>query len=277
MKALRLAVLPLACLTAGIVLAQSPVTSISYKDFTQSLLRPKNGHKGFPTFNFLGSRKGKPCGAVGSMSYNNGEPASNLHLVVLKAGQYGEWYNGGSVITTQDKITKKYLDNTGTQVLYQVQRTDMDDCMNGRTTLYMRTKTPDGSIADASYLHLRVGKNPGCTNPNIRTERAACDNLSFVYAETQEFRNVAAALLAQTPAWKNLGYRLKEERSYGCDFIVGAKPSFRCGWDVSDDPEGDSGDVAYGIYTVKDGMPGSVIRTCTGDKYDGGDDCGLDE
>ena len=83
----------------------------------------------------------------------------------------------------------------------------------------------------------------------------------------EEARGPAATVLGHSdPASK----RITSSRFRDCFLFLHEHGNLACYWDVSDDPEGgDDGDIQYGLYKLEGGVPTSLIKVWTGDKYTG--------
>jgi hypothetical protein len=265
--------LSIACATSALpgLSQDTGAVALDYKTFTSKLLPLAPGHTGLPTFAFMGSRKGKPCALIGSMARNNEKPGSSLHLVVAKDQTEGEWFQGGILIVSGDKIVGKALNASGTDYLYQ---SESAKC-SGKATIMARFKKPTGELSDISAIHLRETPQKDCTpSSSQKPYRASCDNLSFFYAETPGFKEKATEL-AKTVAshWGVPASKFTKARSRGCSLAVSDDPTVSCEWDVSNDPDGDTGTNAIVYFKMESGTPVAVVRTCSEEKYTGDVTC----
>ena len=56
-------------------------------------------------------------------------------------------------------------------------------------------------------------------------------------------------------------------RSSGCELDLGHDSNLVCAWDISDDPEGDTGDIEAGVFELQEGVPTKVVGTFFIDKF----------
>jgi hypothetical protein len=122
-----------------------------------------------------------------------------------------------------------------------------------------------------SQLHT-TSRSRDCISSKPLVERQrSCGHLKYVFSPTaSNLSKVATLLKADLPASDPASKRITSGRFWGCFLFLHEHGNLACRWDVSDDPNGgDDGDIQYGLYKLEAGVPTSLIKTWTGDKYTG--------
>lgn len=152
---------------------------------------------------------------------------------------------------------------TATGVVYDV----VDEVCFGTSHVEAQFAGADANIRKLTSVKTLVAET-GCQEDGEVTEHPReCTDLVLTFTATNDNLKAAAKLMKQV---SEAPTRIVPSRFTGCTLDLGRDSNLVCAWDISDDLEGDTGDIEAGIFELANGVPSKVVGTFLIDKFTGG-------
>jgi hypothetical protein len=166
---------------------------------------------------------------------------------------------GVQVLQSNDKVSKK---KSGQTVTYNF----VDTVCQGQDTVVAGFSSSKEDIDDLVSIDTTVREN-GCGAQDMFTShQRACDGLQLRYEDSTVNQAAAAKLMKSI---SSLPSRITTSRFQGCFLDVTRLGQLFCTWDISDDVEGDTGNIEEGAFELKDHAPAKAVSSRLIDKFTG--------
>lgn len=237
-------------------------TTVAYATFvtnffeTTSLLRKQE-------LDYVGRHEGATCTVA--LRYSGAPSASGYSEFDFDIMQNPnvEDFLSGVQVQKGDKIKKRSLGGGSYELAF-------DDKSCGGTS-QVTAAFSDGPFASKlTSISATVSENSCGVQDKFTEHRWACEELKLSYEPSAAGQRAMTQLIkAAFVDDATVARRFTDSRFQGCHPDAHEGGNIVCMWDVSDDPDGDSGDLMAGSFRIQDGTPVELVKTWTIDKFSG--------